>query len=59
MQSKFKRYLIGLAFLDLTFISVAIDNLNLFGASYAMIGAALNFCIVIGAILIYFGIVRR
>lgn len=59
MRTKFKRYLIGLAFLDLTLISITIDNLNIFGESYGMIGAALNFCVVIGAILIYYGIVRK
>ena len=59
MKTKFKKYLIGIAFLDLTFISVAIDNWGIFGDSYAIIGSALNFCVVIGAILIYLGIVRR
>lgn len=59
IQKKFKRYLIGLIFLDITLISITIDNMNLLGPSYAMIGAALNFCVVVGAILIYYGIVRR
>lgn len=59
LKTKFRRYLIGLAFLDLTFISVAIDNWGIFGAAYADIGGVLNFCVVIGAILIYLGIVRK
>jgi len=59
MRTKFQKYLIGLAFLDLTFISVAIDNLNIFGDAYSLVGSALNFCVVIGALLIYLGIVRR
>jgi hypothetical protein len=59
IRKKFKRYLIGLIFLDITLISVTIDNMNVFGDAYTMIGAALNFCVVVGAILIYFGIVRR
>ncbi len=59
MRTKFIKYLIGLAFLDLTFISVTIDNLNIFGEAYSLIGAALNFCVLFGAILIYLGIVRR
>jgi len=59
IQKKFKRYLIGLIFLDITLISISIDNMNVFGPGYTMIGAALNFCVVVGAILIYYGIVRR
>ncbi|NVM52264.1 MAG: hypothetical protein HWN66_01085 [Candidatus Helarchaeota archaeon] len=59
MRSKFRRYLIGIAFLYITLISVTIDNLNIFGESYALIGAALNFCVLIGALLIYFGIIRK
>ena len=59
IQKKFRRYLIGLIFLDITLISITIDNMNVFGSGYATIGALLNFCVVFGAILIYYGIVRR
>lgn len=59
MKKKFKLYLIGLIFLDLTLLSISIDNLNIFGTAYATIGAALNFGVVLGALLIYLGIVRK
>jgi hypothetical protein len=59
IRKKFVKYLIGLAFLDLTLVSVTIDNLDIFGAAYSTIGALLNFCVVIAAILIWLGIVRR
>ncbi len=59
IRKKFRNYLIGVLFLDITLLSITIDNMNIFGPGYATIGALLNFCVVIGAILIYFGIVRR
>jgi hypothetical protein len=59
IRKKFRNYLIGVLFLDITLLSITIDNMNVFGPGYATIGALLNFCVVIGAILIYFGIVRR
>ncbi|MBD3230363.1 MAG: hypothetical protein GF329_19445 [Candidatus Lokiarchaeota archaeon] len=58
MKNKFRWYLLGLIFLDSTLVSIIIDNLNLF-YWWGSIGAVLNFMVVIGALLIYIGIIRR
>ncbi|MHA1268991.1 MAG: hypothetical protein ACTSPY_04320 [Candidatus Helarchaeota archaeon] len=57
-KNKFKWFLIGLMFIDTTLISITIDNINII-PGYDTIGAVLNFMVVIGAILIYRGIVRK
>jgi hypothetical protein len=58
MKNKFRWFLVGLIFLDITLVSITIDNMNII-PGYGSIGAILNFMVVIGAFLIYLGIVRR
>ena len=58
MKNKFKRYLIGLLFMDVTFLSITIDNMNIF-PELSLIFQLLNFSMVAGAFFIYFGIVRK
>lgn len=58
MKNKFRWFLVGLIFLDITLVSITIDNMNII-PGYGTIGAILNFMVVIGAFLIYLGIVRR
>ena len=58
MKRKFRWYLIGLIFLDITLLSIIIGNMHLFPALNDII-TILNFCIIIGALMIYSGIIRR
>ncbi len=58
MRKKFKFYLIGVVFLDLTLISITIDNMDII-QGFQTIANLLNIFIVIGALFIYYGIVRR
>ncbi|MHA1231106.1 MAG: hypothetical protein ACTSRP_15180 [Candidatus Helarchaeota archaeon] len=58
MKKKFRWFIIGLFFLDTTLISITIDNMNLF-EWFNTISSIFNFMVVIGAILIYLGIIRK
>ncbi|NVM31509.1 MAG: hypothetical protein HWN65_21915 [Candidatus Helarchaeota archaeon] len=58
MKRKFKRFLFGGVFINLTLLSVSIDNMYIF-ANYEIIGGLLNLGALIGVILIYYGIVRK
>ena len=58
MKNKFRKFLIGIIFIDITFLCVIIDNLNIL-PSLSLIFQLLNFSVLIGAILMYLGIVRR
>lgn len=58
MQHKFKRFLIGGFFVDLTFLSISINNMYII-PGYDSIANLFNLGAFIGIILIYYGIVRR
>ena len=57
-RGRFRWFLIGLIFLDITLVSITISNINII-PGYDTIGSILNFMVVIGAILIYKGIIRK
>jgi hypothetical protein len=57
-RRKFKRFLLGAFFIDVTFVNISINNLRVI-PGYETIASLLNGCALIGIILIYFGIVRR
>lgn len=58
MKKKFSLYLIGLIMADLTLLSVTLDNLAIFPGLSSLF-SYMNMLVIIGSILIYFGIVRR
>ncbi len=58
MRRKFIRFMIGGFFINLTLISVVIQNMRII-EGYELIGGVLNLGAFIGVILIYYGIVRR
>ncbi|MBD3186177.1 hypothetical protein GF325_05060 [Candidatus Bathyarchaeota archaeon] len=58
MKRKFLLYIIGIVFLNITFFGTAIDNMNFFPEIHDVF-SYLNILVIIGTILIYFGIVRR
>ncbi len=59
IRKRFLLYLVGLTILDLTLVTVTIDNWYIFGAGFQTIASIVNLSIILAAILIYFGIVRR
>ncbi len=58
MQRKFKRFIFGTIFIDITSFSITIQNMQII-PNYDTIGGILNLGALIGIILIYYGIVRR
>jgi hypothetical protein len=58
IKRRFKRFVLGTIFINLTATSVAIQNMQLF-VNYEYIAGILNLGAFIGIILIYFGIIRR
>ncbi|MFX0100030.1 MAG: hypothetical protein ACFFCS_10660 [Candidatus Hodarchaeota archaeon] len=58
IKKKFSLYLIGLIMADITLLTITLDNLPIL-AELSSIFSYLNMLVIIGSILIYFGIVRR
>ncbi|MDD1777760.1 MAG: hypothetical protein LUQ65_06275 [Candidatus Helarchaeota archaeon] len=58
IKHRFKRFVLGTIFINLTATSIAIQNMRLF-ENYEPIAAVLNLGAFIAIILIYFGIIRR
>ncbi len=58
VKKKFRRFVIGIIFIDLTTISITIQNMQLF-PNYESIAGLFNLGAFIGIILIYYGIIRR
>jgi hypothetical protein len=58
MQRKFKRFIYGSVFIDITSVSITIQNMQII-PNYDTIGGIFNLGAAIGIILIYYGIVRR
>lgn len=58
IKRRFKRFLLGTIFINLTATSVAIQNMQII-ENYEPIAAVLNLGAFIGILLIYFGLIRR
>ena len=58
MKKKFKFFVLGVIFIDITILGIIINNMHII-PGFELIRNFLNAGAFIGAILIYFGIIRR
>jgi len=59
LQKKFRRYIIGLTLLDVALLLIILGNMHIIPTSEISISIILFLCLVLGALLIYLGIVRQ
>ncbi|MFX1297884.1 MAG: hypothetical protein ACFFD2_23935, partial [Promethearchaeota archaeon] len=59
IQRKFKRFIIGLILMDIALLLITTGNMQLIPTTNSFLTIILFLSLVLGSILIYFGIVRK